>query len=90
MKPSKTLAKLANHIAKKQPHFNGVCDLSSMTSAEVHSLLANIGVVEVWGVGRRIGLQLHASDITTVQQLRVGLSFLAALQIWRGYGAYRQ
>jgi nucleotidyltransferase/DNA polymerase involved in DNA repair len=31
--PSKTLAKLANHIAKKQPQFNGVCDLASMPSA---------------------------------------------------------
>jgi DNA polymerase V len=68
--PSKTLAKLANHIAKKQPQFNGVCDLASMPSAKVDSLLANIGVVEVWGVGRRIGLQLHAAGITTVQQLR--------------------
>ena len=67
--PSKTLAKLANHIAKKQPQFNGVCDLSSMPQAQADLLLANIGVVEVWGVGRRIGLQLHASGITTVLAL---------------------
>ena len=73
--PSKTLAKLANHIAKKQPRFNGVCDLISLTNAEMDSLLANLGVVEVWGVGRRIGLQLHAAGITTVQQLREASSF---------------
>jgi DNA polymerase V len=75
--PSKTLAKLANHIAKKNPAFNGVCDLVSMPQAQTDLLLANIGVVEVWGVGRRIGLQLHASGITTVQQLReASLAFL--------------
>ena len=68
--PSKTLAKLANHIAKKQPQFNGVCDLASMPQAQTDLLLANINVAEVWGVGRRIGLQLHAAGITTVQQLR--------------------
>ena len=68
--PSKTLAKLANHIAKKQPQFNGVCDLASMPQAQTNLLLANFGVAEVWGVGRRIGLQLHAAGITTVQQLR--------------------
>ena len=67
--PSKTLAKLANHIAKKQPQFNGVCDLTSMPQAQTDLLLANISVNEVWGVGRRIGLQLHAAGITTVQQL---------------------
>ena len=29
--PTKTLAKLANHIAKKRPIFDSVCDLASMT-----------------------------------------------------------
>ena len=32
---SKTIAKLANRIAKKQPQFNGVCDLTAMTETEV-------------------------------------------------------
>ena len=67
---SKTLAKLANHIAKKQPHFNGVCDLASMPQAQIDLLLAGIEVGEVWGVGRRIGLQLHATGIKTVKALR--------------------
>ncbi|MBA2660594.1 MAG: hypothetical protein H0U72_13970 [Nitrosospira sp.] len=76
---SKTLAKLANHIAKKNPRFNGVCDLIAMPSREVDALLATIGVGEVWGVGRRIGLQLHAAGITTVQALReASLAFLRA------------
>ena len=29
--PSKTLAKLANHVAKKQKQFHGVCDFNAMT-----------------------------------------------------------
>ena len=32
---SKTLAKLANHCAKKQPGFDGVCDFTSMSKAEL-------------------------------------------------------
>ncbi len=67
---SKTLAKLANHIAKKQPAFNGVCDLGSLSSEQVDALLSNIAVREVWGVGSRIGLKLEAAGIKTVQALR--------------------
>ncbi len=51
---TKTLAKLANHITKKQPQFAGVCDLSSLPPAEVDQLLAKIEVGDVWDVGRRI------------------------------------
>ncbi|MDT0358018.1 hypothetical protein RJO15_19680 [Herbaspirillum huttiense F1] len=45
---------LTNHVAKKQPQFAGVCDLSSLPPAEVDQLLAKIEVGNVWGVGRRI------------------------------------
>lgn len=67
---SKTLAKLANHIAKKQPVFNGVCDLGLLSSEQIDALLSNIAVREVWGVGSRIGLKLEAAGIKTVQALR--------------------
>lgn len=67
---SKTLAKLANHIAKKQPAFNGVCDLGSMSSEQIDALFSNIAVREVWGVGSRINLKLEAAGIKTVQALR--------------------
>ncbi|SFN45188.1 DNA polymerase V [Nitrosospira briensis] len=76
---SKTLAKLANHIAKKQPRFNGVCDLATMPLAETDALLSGIEVGEVWGVGPRIGSQLHAAGISTVKALRdTPLSWLRA------------
>ncbi|GAA4011968.1 Y-family DNA polymerase [Actimicrobium antarcticum] len=67
---SKTLAKLANHIAKKRPDFDSVCDLSSMTRQERDALFSTIDVGEVWGIGRRLSEHLRASGIDTVAQLR--------------------
>lgn len=68
--PSKTLAKLANHIAKKVPLFAGVCDLTTMSAARMEWLFTRINVEEVWGVGRRISAHLAQLGITTVQQLK--------------------
>lgn len=67
---SKTLAKLANHVAKKFPLFEGVCDFTTMSDARLHWLLSRIDVGEVWGVGRRIGAKLHDMGIGTVQALK--------------------
>ena len=63
--PSKTLAKLANHIAKKNPSFNDVCDLCSMDEAQCTDLMVSIAVGEVWGVGWRINAHLQAVGIRT-------------------------
>lgn len=68
--PTKTLAKLANHIAKKNPQFNGVCDLNSLTREERKSWMAKIDVGEVWGVGRRIKQGLNTLGIQSVLDLR--------------------
>lgn len=68
--PTKTLAKLANHIAKKQVGFDGVCDLTTMAAEQVDALLARIEVGEVWGVGRRITSGLADIGVTTVAELR--------------------
>ena len=69
--PSKTLAKLANHCAKKRlAGEGGVCDFTIMSTAELTGLFRTIPVGEVWGVGRRIGARLEAQGIKTVQDLR--------------------
>ena len=68
--PTKTLAKLANHIAKKRAEFGGVCDLTTMTKQQQDEIFASIAVGEVWGVGRKLNEQLQQGGITTVQQLR--------------------
>lgn len=67
---SKTLAKLANHVGKKFPLFDGVCDFTTMSTARERWLLERIAVGEVWGVGRRIGAKLEEMGITTVQALK--------------------
>lgn len=67
---SKTLAKLANHLAKQRPEYQGVCDLSVMPDHEVSQLLGTIEVGEVWGVGRNISARLHDMGITTAEALR--------------------
>jgi len=68
---TKTLAKLANHIAKKHPQFDGVCDLNAMAQAERDAWLSNIAVGEVWGIGPRLAPRLNAMGIHSVQDLRV-------------------
>lgn len=67
---TKTLAKLANHIAKKRSEFCGVCDLAAMAPGERGALFDSIEVGEVWGVGRRIDAHLQQAGIDTVRQLR--------------------
>jgi DNA polymerase V len=69
--PTKTLAKLANHIAKKNPRFSGVFDLASYPPAQLEELLTKVDVGEVWGVGRRIAEKLKTAGIHTVQDLRL-------------------
>lgn len=69
--PSKTLAKLANHCAKKNlAGSGGVCDLTTMTQSQLSQLFAGIDVGEVWGVGSKIEARLANMGITTVLQLR--------------------
>ncbi|WP_313912738.1 Y-family DNA polymerase [Tahibacter sp.] len=68
--PTKTLAKLANFIAKRQAAWNGVCDLTRILPAALSGLLAEIEVGEVWGIGRRLVPQLSEAGIHTVAQLR--------------------
>ena len=65
---TKTLAKLANHAAKRwQRQTGGVVDLSNVDRQR--KLMAALSVEEVWGVGRRITKNLESLGIKTVLQL---------------------
>ncbi|WP_045443546.1 Y-family DNA polymerase [Citrobacter sp. S-77] len=65
---TKTLAKLANHAAKKWPRqTGGVVDLSNLERQR--KLMAALPVDEVWGVGRRISKKLDSMGIKTVLDL---------------------
>ena len=67
---TKTLAKLANHMAKKNQEFNGVCDLNSFSREQQDQWFNHIDVGEVWGVGRRLAPKLHDMGIRTVLDLK--------------------
>ena len=60
---TKTLAKIANHAAKKQP--DGVF----VMPADPTPVLRDLPVGEVWGVGRRLAARLPALGITTALAL---------------------
>lgn len=62
---TKTLAKIANHLAKASG--KGVVDI---TPCDLTQVLADVPVEEVWGIGRHWGRSLRAAGITTAVQLR--------------------
>ena len=62
--PTKTLAKIANHIGKKQP--GGVFLLPD----DPTEILASLPAGEVWGVGYRLSAKLRAERIFSAKDLR--------------------
>ena len=68
--PSKTLAKLANFVAKRHPKSRGVFNFNALTSQQVNSVLKNIPTEEVWGIGRKLTVALNEMGIVNVLQLR--------------------
>ncbi len=65
---SKTLAKLANRIAKRNPDIDGVFDLTTCPDRDL--LLSRIPVEEVWGIGSNHAKTLTNHGITTTLHLR--------------------
>ncbi|PYC45569.1 DNA polymerase V subunit UmuC [Pseudomonas soli] len=65
---TKTLAKLANHTAKRlQAHTGGVVDITDDFKRDW--VLRNTEVKEVWGIGRRMTAHLEAMGIRTAMDL---------------------
>ena len=70
---TKTLAKLANHVAKsadRKPgsypaEFARVCNLAALPAADLDAVLAATDLGDIWGIGRRIGAQLQAEGLRT-------------------------
>jgi len=77
MGSTKTLAKLANHIAKTAERKPGsypaelaqVCNLAALPAQDFEAVLRLTLVDEVWGVGRKIAAQLHEGGVHTVLDL---------------------
>ncbi|MFL6209826.1 MAG: Y-family DNA polymerase [Pyrinomonadaceae bacterium] len=66
--PTKTLAKLANQLAKKTADAGGVLDLTC--AADQERALERTPVENVWGIGRQHAKRLRSYGITTARQLR--------------------
>ena len=66
--PTKTLAKVANHLAKRTPDLDGVCDLGDPAMRD--KALSGLPVADVWGVGPAYAARLVAMGVTTAAELR--------------------
>ncbi|TWX65530.1 Y-family DNA polymerase [Colwellia demingiae] len=62
-----TLAKAANHAAKKLSGYNGVAVIDNAQSGK--AILERMDVNEVWGIGRKISQRLKQQEIKTAYQL---------------------
>jgi DNA polymerase V len=65
--PTKTLAKLANYIAKKHTQ-EGVFDLTKRDIQEL--ILENFPVQDIWGIGHQLSKKMQSFRIKTAKELR--------------------
>ena len=75
--PTKTLAKLCNHVAKDSERKPGsypaelqrVCNWAELSEQQRTDILGRTAAGEVWGVGRRISAQLAEQGVLTALDL---------------------
>ena len=68
--PTKTLAKIANRIAKKTPELGGVFDLALVKN--IDEILAKIACEDIWGIGKRLAVRLASGGIRNACELKRG------------------
>ena len=68
IRQTKTLAKVANHLAKKDAGLQGVLDLTPVNVQT--AALEQTPVGDIWGVGPAYAKLLQAAGITTARKLR--------------------
>lgn len=66
---TKTLAKIANHIAKKNPQYEGVYFLDTNDTIFAETL-KQLPIEEIWGIGRKLSAKLNTMNIKTAWELR--------------------
>jgi DNA polymerase V len=66
--PTKTLAKIANRFAKKDPRAAGIFVIAD--EQDMESLLATVDVGDIWGIGRRHAARLKKQGIHTASELK--------------------
>lgn len=65
--PTKTLAKIAAHVAKRDPSLRGVFEVTS----ESDEILRKINVKDIWGIGPRYALKLYSCGVVTAYDLKM-------------------
>lgn len=74
---TKTLAKLANHVAKTAdrkagrypPQYAQVCNFLDLSAEQLHAVLSAADVGDVWGIGRKTAPKLNEAGLRTVLDL---------------------
>ena len=63
---TKTLSKIANHLAKKEADYEGICILKG--DEKIEEALNRIEIGDVWGIGRRLSKFLRNYEVRTAKQ----------------------
>jgi DNA polymerase V len=63
---TKTLAKIANHLAKKNSNYEGICILKNKSA--IDNALKEIEINDVWGIGRSSSIFLRKYNIRTAKE----------------------
>ena len=63
---TKTLSKIANHLAKKEADYEGICILKG--DEKIKEALNRIEIGDVWGIGRRLSKFLRNYEVRTAKQ----------------------
>lgn len=71
--PTKTLAKLTNHLAKRHPDFKrmGICNLQDIAPWNQIRYFTEVDVGDIWGIGRQLSTKLRQLGIESAQDLKV-------------------
>lgn len=93
--PTKTLSKLCNHVAKDSerkpgsylPEFSKVCNWYDMDNAKRDDILRRTAAGDIWGIGRKISVQLADQGFLTAWDV-TKMSTIHARKYW-GLGLER-
>jgi len=66
--PTKTLAKIANHIAKKNSEYRHVCNLCN--HPQLNEILEEFPLREIWGIGNGLAVRLNRYGIQNALELK--------------------
>ncbi|MEJ2648786.1 MAG: Y-family DNA polymerase [Sedimentisphaerales bacterium] len=74
---TKTLAKIANHLAKRSAEYSGVLDLTNCQNLE--EILAKVELEKIWGIGIRSAIKLKRAGFKSALDLsKANISWVRA------------